>query len=391
MKKTTGCAVAALALLVACRGGAPEWSGSVVEEEGVLHVRNPPHPLAQENQVVAQLVWRQTGPTSGDLWQVPNKLHVAGGNVFVVDRQASQIHRVTLEGQSLPSFGEAGGGPGQYQRIVDAVPTPAGLFVVDTGNGRVEILSYEGEILASHPLDRFIFLAEPLGPDAITLFYTSGGEPEWGRMDEAGHMEPHPFPDFVAPEGQMAPVSVGSTWGERLVRLRYATPQIRLYSLEGKLETDVVIPLPPMVATDAEVEAVVQQVTADLARLGPEIGGDVIQHQVEQIRGRPREKLSFRKIRFDDESRIAGIWQQNPEEFGSGPATLHILSIEGIYVAKLEFDRPWGDFDLSGGRLFALSRDPVTDLVTLQAFDLRIPAELLADARAIFEDGIGRR
>ena len=99
------------------------------------------------------------------------------------------------------------------------------------------------------------------------------------------------------------------------------------------------------------------------------------------------DKLSFRKIRFDDEGHLAGLWQQNPEDFGSGPATLHLLSIDGIYLARLEFDRPWADFDLSGARLFALSRDPVTDLATLRAFDLRIPAGLLAEAESIARSG----
>ncbi|MGD2123345.1 MAG: hypothetical protein PVJ76_16450 [Gemmatimonadota bacterium] len=381
MRNPTRFLSALLVFLAACQGNPSRWTGEVVEEGGILHVRNPAQPLAQEGQVTVELLWSETGSSGNDLWEVPNKLRVAQGTVFLVDRQASRIHRVSLEGETLASFGEPGGGPGQYQRIIDAVPTQAGLFVVDGGNGRVEILSYEGEIRASHSLDRIVFLAEPLGPEAITLFYTRGGEPEWGSMDEAGSLEPHPFPDFQAPEGHLVPVSVGSTWEKNLVRLRYATPQIRLYSLDGHLEKEIMIPLPPMVATDAEVEELVLRTTGDMARVG--IESDVIEHQAERIRARSRDKLSFRKIRFDDEGRLAGLWQQNPEDFGSGPATLHLLSIDGIYLARLEFDRPWADFDLSGARLFVLSRDPVTDLATLQAFDLRLPEGLMAEAESI--------
>ena len=43
--------------------------------------------------------------------------------------------------------------------------------------------------------------------------------------------------------------------------------------------------------------------------------------QMDQIRARPREKLRFRKISFDEDAGLAGIWEQNPEDYGSGNAS----------------------------------------------------------------------
>ncbi len=108
-----------------------------------------------------------------------------------------------------------------------------------------------------------------------------------------------------------------------------------------------------------------------------------LQQQVNQIRARPREKLRFRKIRFDDGAGLAGIWEQNPEDYGSGNASFHLLTIDGAYLAALEFDRPWADFALAGGVLYVLLRDPDTDLVTLMAYHLDIPPGLLERARAL--------
>ena len=74
------------------------------------------------------------------------------------------------------------------------------------------------------------------------------------------------------------------------------------------------------------------------------------------------------------------IWEQNPEDFGSGNASLHVLSTAGIYLGVLEFHRAWSAFDLKNDVLYALSRDPETDLVTLEAFSLSVASEVLERA-----------
>jgi hypothetical protein len=367
--------------LAGCTDRLPEWTGRVVEVEGVRHVENPPEPLASSGEVSQALRWSTNGPDHGGFWENPNKVHVYDDLIYLVDRRASRIRVITTNGELKPSIGEPGEGPGQYGRIIDAIPTEAGLFVVDGGNGRVEILTSSNELASSHPLGRVVFSAARLGDRAITVFGLSGSEQGWTEMDADGNRQPHEFPDFEAPEGSAGPSSSASTWGKRLVRLRYTSPQIRIYSGMGDLEQVFDVPLPTEEATDGEVEEIVRQVSSVLARDGLPSG--VIQQQVDQIRARPREKLRFRKIVFDDDAGLAAIWEQNPEDFGSGNASLHLLSIDGIYLAELEFDRPWADFALTGAVLYVLSRDPATDLVTLMAHDLAIPSGLMDRAREL--------
>jgi len=47
---------------------------------------------------------------------------------------------------------------------------------------------------------------------------------------------------------------------------------------------------------------------------------------------------------------------------GSGPATLHLLSEDGVYLARVAFHVAWRDFTLEDGVVYALTRNPDTDL-----------------------------
>lgn len=361
--------------LAACAERPADWAGRIVEVEGVRRVENPSEPLARPGEVSQELRWSRSGPESGDIWEGPNRLHVLGGSVYVVDRRASKIHVVTTDGEVRSSIGEPGAGPGQFRRIVDAIPTPAGLFVVDGGNGRIEVLRDSGERIASYPLGQVVFTAAPLGEHAITVFGVLGADRGWTKIDEDGNRRPHQFPDFEVPEGYDGPISSASTWGDRLVRLRYTIPEVQVYSANGALESVIDIPLPVEEASDEEIEGIVREVGTVLARDG--LPSSVIQQQVAQIRARPREKLRFRKIAFDDAAGLAAIWEQNPEDFGSGNAVLHLLSADGVYLAMLAFDRPWADFALADGGLYVLARDPDTDLVTLMAHSVGVSPSLL--------------
>jgi len=368
-------------VLLGCSEGPEAWGGQILEVDGVLRVQNPSAPLVGPGEISASLLWSSTGPVEGDYWEAPNWVHADDDGVFVVDRQASKIHRLTLDGQTRVALGEPGAGPGQYRRIVDAVPTRAGLFVVDGGNGRVEVLSADGEILASSLLGQIVFTVVPLGDDAIAVSGMLGRDPRWQRIDAAGNLGDLEFPDFVDPDTTETTPSRASAWGQRPVRLRFASPQIQVFSAAGTLEKVIDVPLTVEEATDEEIEALVAEVTSTLAEDGLPSG--VIQQQADQVRSRPRAKFRFRDVRFDAGSGLAAIWEQNPEDFGSGSASIHLLSPDGIYLGVLEFDRAWSAFDLRNGVLYALSRDLTTDLVTLQAFSVSIPSRVLERSRGL--------
>ena len=63
-------------------------------------------------------------------------------------------------------------------------------------------------------------------------------------------------------------------------------------------------------------------------------------------------------LRFDPSGRFAAFLEQNPDEFGSGSATLHFLSQDGVYLAKVAFPTAWRDFTMDDGVVYALTRNP---------------------------------
>ena len=97
-------------------------------------------------------------------------------------------------------------------------------------------------------------------------------------------------------------------------------------------------------------------------------------------------KCRFGPLRFDPSCRLAAFLEQNPDEFGSGSATLHFLSRDGVYLAKAAFPTAWRDFAMDDGVVYALARNPTTDLITLTAFRLDLPDSLFRDATGVLEE-----
>ena len=145
--------------LVGCGPSESEWAGTITETDGIPLVRNPVEPLLAPEGVTTEPLWTTEGPSGEDYWEAPNRLSVGEGEVYLVDQVASKVHRVTKNGELLPAFGEPGEGPGQYRRIVDAIPLADGLAVGDAGNGRMEILDSIGAVKRSIPLERASSLA----------------------------------------------------------------------------------------------------------------------------------------------------------------------------------------------------------------------------------------
>lgn len=367
--------------LIGCGPSEPEWTGTVTELDGVPLVRNPTVPLLAPGEVTTERLWATEGPSGEDYWEAPNRLSVGDAEVYLVDRVASKVHRVTKNGELLPAFGEPGEGPGQYRRIVDAIPLAEGLAVVDAGNGRMEILDSGGAIKRSIPLDQWVFGAIPAGEHAVALYGALGGEDGWIRVSAFGESADFVVPELEFPEGYDGPASTLDTWGERPTRLRRVWPEVRVFSPSGDLERIIEIPFPPAVTTDQEMDSLVAEVRSLLARDGLPSG--VIQQQVERMRSLHREKGRFRTIQFDDASGLAALWQQDPEDIGGSAATLHLLTLEGVYLASLDYDTAWSDFALADGVLYVLCRDPETDLVALSADRVIVPPGALERASSL--------
>ena len=94
-------------------------------------------------------------------------------------------------------------------------------------------------------------------------------------------------------------------------------------------------------------------------------------------------KCRFGPLRFDPVGRFAAFLEQNPDEFGAGNGTLHVLSEDGVYLASLDFPDAWRDFTIHDGVVYALTRDSETDLITLRAYRVDLPEAALAEAAEI--------
>jgi DNA-binding beta-propeller fold protein YncE len=71
------------------------------------------------------------------------------GHLYVVDSGNNRIQKVTREGEILASWGSAGSGPGQFHEPLGIALAPGGsLYVTDSGNHRVQKLAADGRPLA---------------------------------------------------------------------------------------------------------------------------------------------------------------------------------------------------------------------------------------------------
>ena len=55
-------------------------------------------------------------------------------------------------------------------------------------------------------------------------------------------------------------------------------------------------------------------------------------------------------------------------------------------MAKVVFPTAWRDFTLDNAVVYALTRDPTTDLITLRAYRVDVPNSLFTDAAEVLAE-----
>jgi hypothetical protein len=372
--------------LLAC-SGAPEWTGSVEMRNGVEVVLNPGRPLFDEAQGFVSELWA----VQGSAWADPSRVHAASGLLTVVDPDENQFHVVTTSGETRESVGRPGGGPGEFLRMQDAFRHGDGFVVLDQGRSSIESLDLEGGYVSSLHLEGSPWRGFPMRGGDILLVGdfredpTEGTLGDWIRVQEDGEITPFiPQPLEPLPEEQGVECSEISPWGGGAARLRFSTPQIQVFDRTGDLVRESWIDLPVEVVSEAERSQALSELRSRLAADGgpPEF----LQQYVDVMEERWRVKCRFGPLRADPAGGIVAFLEENPDVFGSGNATLHFLSPEGVYLAKAAFPTPWRDFTLDNGVIYALTRDPTTDLVALRAYRVDLPDRLFTDAAEVLEE-----
>jgi hypothetical protein len=378
-------AVALLPLLAACTN-APPWTGSVATRDGIEVIANPDAPLLGDARGVVSEQWALQGPT----WENPSVVHAASGLVVVVDPQADRVHLVSRTGEMLGSVGRSGDGPGEFRGLSDAVLDGDRLVVFDRGRRGIEYLSLDGAYRSSLRIDGSPWGGFLLGNGELLVkgdFRTDPRESTlgtWIRVAD-GHA-PTPFtppPLEPLPEEQGVECADLFAWGDDAARLRRTTPEIQVLDSTGVVVREIGIALPVETVSDAERERALDALRRRLAGSGfpPEFQ----QQSVVVMGERWRVKCRFGPLHYDPSGRLAALLEQNPEEFGSGNATLHLLSGDGVYLAKAVFPSAWHDFTLEHGVAYALTRDSVTDLVTLRAYRVDLPNSVFTDADDVLD------
>jgi hypothetical protein len=91
---------------------------------------------------------------SGLIGSVNDMLVATDGRVYVADAQANVIHVVGSDGEMARTIGRAGQGPGEFNRPTNLSQKGDTLRVVDWQNGRLQMLSMNGEPVSTVRLER---------------------------------------------------------------------------------------------------------------------------------------------------------------------------------------------------------------------------------------------
>ena len=373
--------------LVAC-SDAPQWTGSVEMRDGTEVISNPGVPLLSEGQAFVSELWDIQGPN----WVDPSRVHVRSGLITVVDSRASQVHVVSATGETRESLGRPGAGPGEFLQLLDAFRDGDRLVVLDAGKGSIEYLDLDGNYLSSLHIEGQAWGGFPLEGGTLLVkgeFLSDPGAEsfgDWVRVREGS--EPTAFtsrPLDPLPEEQGVQCSDLSSWAEgEAARLRFTTPQIQVFDQAGGLLMESRIDLPVEVVSDSERESALSDMRQTMAARG--LPPEFMQQNLVVMEERWRVKCRFGPLRYDSSGRFAAFLEQNPDEFGSGSGTLHFLSQNGVYLAKAVFPTAWRDFTIDAGIVYALTRNPTTDLITLEAFRVDLPNSLFRDATRVLDE-----
>lgn len=370
--------------------GETRWTGTWDTIAGTEVVRNPAEPLlvsattdpdvAVGAGVSVRERWRavDTGPEG--LWADPTAVAVGGGRVFVLDGQANRVYALDAEtGTDLGVIGREGEGPAELKRSFGVGVVEGRLLVGDVGVPGLEIFSLDGAHEASYRTTDFL----PFGFDAlfdghVMLRGLAGGSEARRIANLAVDLDTDPQP-FEPPDSSVVDSEIVfgdcPRWGAgtsgvlRVFCRRLAFQQL---TTAGELVREVHVDRPPVLASGAELAAFERQVRQMVAQAN--LPADQAEAFVEERIEVARVKAVYDRIRADRTTGHVFVLEQNPANLGGGgPAVLHVLDADGRYLARLDFQSPWVDFQIDGRRLYALTEDPGTGLVHLAAYELVIP------------------
>jgi hypothetical protein len=137
---------------------AGEWKGQVETRDGVEYVSNPSAGIDEPTALTLEELWRIGGysDAEGEFFGVVNQvLADHDGNIYILDRQLSEVKVFSPDGAYLRTIGREGEGPGEFREPLDMFFLPNGnLGVLQLAPGRIVMFSSEGEPAGDYPTPR---------------------------------------------------------------------------------------------------------------------------------------------------------------------------------------------------------------------------------------------
>jgi hypothetical protein len=134
---------------------AGDWTGEIITVDGVVHVRNPAEPAADELILESEQLWA-FGEESGEddvlIGAITQALIDDNGNTYFLDSHISQVIVYDSGGQFVRTMGRSGEGPGEFQTPITMGFLPGRrLGVVQMMPARIVAFTLDGEPLADFP------------------------------------------------------------------------------------------------------------------------------------------------------------------------------------------------------------------------------------------------
>lgn len=360
----TGCSV---------DSGEPRWRGTVQHDGAAVDVRNPAAPVFPADAASAEALWTTPGPSDAAVardWSQPVQVALGAGEVYVLDPMAHRVHVLSRAGRPLRQVGREGKGPGELQAPF-GVAFVGGLLAVGDA-GRVDLFSPAGEPAGSFPLGTIAFSLAGLQSGDV-LVTTARGEQK--RYPIRGSDPPVAMPGFPKKdkEAEFA-CSRLSGAGTRILRLDCARPVFQVISREGEILRTVRIPREPVQASSAEMAQYRRSLFTEAAQT--DVPPAAVKSLVDHLVKGANPKRTMRGIQYDAVARLYAVWEQQPKEFGNGPARLHLFGEEGAFLATIPFAESWVDFAIDGLAVYALAEEDDTGLVRLAAYRLNLAPQV---------------